>query len=164
MKLKFWLFPLLVFVLSACQPNITQYKAVIEDAVRFQLSVCNSVAEFDDFYDLMEWFSDVTEMAEQFNSDGKTYREMLVELSSEDDFYQSILELYDATNVILSEPIEEVEGRVWTFYEINTEINFTFTLIPAQNGDVYYKCEADEDQLAELMQSYFIERVLNLIK
>ena len=163
MKQKFLVLIMLTMVVfSSCQPSINQYKAEIEDAVRFQLAVCNSVPEFDDWYDLMQWFTDISQLSEERHTDGRSYREMLVDLSIEDEFYQVMLNLYDSVEVLLSEPIEEVPGRMWSFCEINTEINFTFTLIPTQDGNVYYKCEADKDQLAGLMKANFLKQAFNL--
>lgn len=38
-----------------------------------------------------------------------------------------------------------------TFEELNTKVRFTFELIPTQNGEVYYRCKADPDDLRQLM-------------
>lgn len=153
---------LAMFVFSACQPSINRYKAEIEDAVRFQLAVCNSVPEFDDWYDLMQWFTEISQLSEDRHIDGRSYREILVDLSVEDEFGQVMLNLYDSVEVLLSKPIEVEPGRMWSFCEINTEINFTFTLIPTQDGNVYYKCEADEEQLAGLIKANFLKQAFNL--
>ena len=164
MKTKSSLLALLLLVLfSACQPKFDQYKESAEDSVRFQLAICNSVSEFTDFNDVMQWFSSVSEMSEQ-SLDGKSFRDLLVEKANKDPYSALFLEHYDSVEILLSEPEEKVSGRVWTFYEINTNLHFTFTLIPAQNGEVYYKCVADEEELAELVQSNFFKRAIDLIK
>ena len=164
MKIKYSLLALLlVFLFSACQPNFDQYKEAAEDSVRFQLAIVNSVSEFTDFYDVFGWVSGLIQMSEQ-SVEGKTYRDMLVENSEKDPFSALLLKHYDSVEVLLSEPIEEVSGRVWTFYEINTDLYFTFTLIPAQNGEIYYKCVADEDKFSELVQANFVKRAIDLIK
>lgn len=164
MKTKYSLFALLsVFLFSACQPRFDQYEEAAEDAIRFQLAIANSVSEFTDFYDILEWASGMSYMSEQ-SVDGKTYRDMLVENSEKDPFSALLLKHYDSVEVLLAEPIEEVSGRVWTLYELNSDINFTFTLIPTQSGEMYYKCEADEERFSELLQSNFIERAIDLIK
>ncbi len=164
MKTRSSLLALLLLVLfSACQPKFNQYKEVAEDCVRYQLAVANSMSEFTDFYDVLEWVSGLSQMSEQ-SVDGKTYRDMLVENAEKDSFSALLLKHYDSVEIVLSEPIEEVAGRVWTFYEINTNLHFTFTLIPAQNGEVYYKCVADEEEFAELVQSNFFKRAIDLIK
>jgi hypothetical protein len=164
MKTKTSLLALLLLVLfSACQPKFNQYKEAVEDSVRFQLAVANSVSDFTDFYDVMHWYSMVSDMSEQ-SLQGKSFRDMLVENAEKDPFSDSFLKHYDSVEVLLSEPIEEVSGRVWTFYEINTNLHFTFTLIPAQNGEIYYKCVANEEEFSELVRSNFLERAIDLIK
>jgi hypothetical protein len=34
-------------------------------------------------------------------------------------------------------------------------VRFTFELIPAQNGEVYYRCKADPEDLRQLMLESF---------
>ena len=164
MKTKTSLLALLLLVLfSACQPTFNQYKEVAEDCVRYQLAIANSMSEFTDIYDVFGWISGLTQMSEQ-SVDGKTYRDVLVDNSEKDPFFALLLKHYDSVEVLLSEPIEEVSGRVWTFYEINTDLHFTFTLIPAQNGEIYYKCVANEEEFSELVQANFLKRAIDLIK
>ena len=91
MKIKYSLFALLlVFLFSACQPRFDQYEEAAEDAIRFQLAIANSVSEFTDFYDILEWASGMSYMSEQ-SVDGKTYRDMLVENSEKDPFSALLL-------------------------------------------------------------------------
>ena len=164
MKIKSSLLILLaMFVFSACQPKFDKYQDVAEDSVRYQLAVANSMSEFTDVYDVFGWISGLTQMSEQLVN-GKTYRDILVDNSEKDPFSALLLKHYDSVEVLLSEPIEEVAGRVWTFCEINTNLHFTFTLIPAQNGEIYYKCVANEKEFSELVQANFIKRAINLIK
>ena len=91
MKTKTSLLALLLLVLfSACQPKFNQYKEAAEDSVRFQLAVANSVSDFTDFYDVMHWYSMVSDMSEQ-SLQGKSFRDMLVENAEKDPFSDSFL-------------------------------------------------------------------------
>lgn len=165
MKLKTYLLPLLVLaIFSACKPSIKRYSAEMEDSVRFQLAICSSVPKIENWADILQWISNLSEMSDKMQMDGKSYRDALVELSANEKFYNEVLERYDSIEVILSEPVELEPGRVWTFYEINSNINFIFTLIPTQNGDVFYKCTANEEQLTKLLQSKFWGSALDLFQ
>ena len=164
MKIKSLLLALLlVFLFSGCQSTFDQYADEAEDCVRFQLAVANSVSEFTDLYSFMQWFSSVTEMSE-VALDGESYRDMLEYNSPKDPFYATLLEYYDSVDVVLSKPKKAISGDAWTFMEINSDLHFTFSLIPAQNGDVYYKCVVDEEEFAELVQANFMKRAIDLIK
>lgn len=154
---------LLVFLFSGCQSTFDQYADEAEDCVRFQLAIANSVSEFTDLYTFMQWFSDVIQMSE-VSLDGKSYRDMLYENSKRDPFYATLLEYYDSVEVVLSKPEKKISGEVWSFFEINTDLHFTFSLIPAQNGDVYYKCVVDEEEFSKLVQANFMKRAIDLIK
>ena len=61
------------------------------------------------------------------------------------------MQLYDEMDVVLSELQPTQNEHVGTFEELNTNVRFTFELIPTQNGEVYYRCKADADDLSQLM-------------
>ena len=164
MKTRCFLLTLLsVLLFSACQPKFDQYQDEAEDCVRYQLAVANCVTDFEDWFDFMQWVSAVIEMSEE-TMQGGTYRERLVENVDKDPYSAMLLESYDSMDVVLSKAETKVAGKVWTFSEINTGIDFTFSLIPAQNGDVYYKCEVDGEKYSSYVQANFMKRMFDLIK
>ena len=57
--------------------------------------------------------------------------------------------------VVLSELQPTQNEHVWTFEELNTNVRFTFELIPAQNGEVYYRCKGDAEDLRSVMLQSF---------
>ena len=133
-------------IMVSCQSNPKNYTEEIEDAVRFQLAVVSSIAVCDDSDDYKEMFTWMMDLAEKNNMREGSYREMLVEKSS-DSFCAKVLDLYDSQDVVLSELQATQNEHVWTFTELNTSVRFTFELIPAQSGETYYRCSANEEDL-----------------
>ena len=136
-------------LLVSCKDNPKNYAAEIEDAVRFQLAVASSMSlceDGDDFKGMYTWMMDLADNTAVRES---SYRDMLVKKSS-DSFSAKILDLYDNLDVVLSEAQATQNEHIWTFTELNTGVRFTFELIPAQGGEIYYRCSADEDDLRQL--------------
>lgn len=137
-------------LLVSCKDNPKNYFEEIEDAVRFQLAVASSIAlceDGDDFRGMYDWMMD---LSDRNNLREGTFREMLVEKSS-DSFSAKILESYDSMYIVLSELQATQKERMWTFTELKTGVRFTFELIPAQDGEMYYYCWADEEDLRQLV-------------
>ncbi len=141
-------------MLISCQNNPKYYTEEIEDAVRFQLAVANSISlceDGDDFKGMYAWMMD---LADQNTMREGTYREMLVAKST-DSFCAKILDLYDKQDVVLSELQATQNERVWIFTELNTGVRFTFELIPVQSGETYYRCAANEEDLRnQILKSF----------
>ena len=164
MKAKYSLLILLmVFIFSGCQSKFDKYQDEAEDCVRYQLAVANCVTDFEDWFDFMEWVLEVTKMSEE-TLQGGTYRERLVANADKNPYSAMLLETYDSLDVVLTKAEIEVAGKVWTFSEINTGLDFTFSLIPTQKGDVYYKCEVDSEKFSSYVQANFMKNLFNLIK
>jgi hypothetical protein len=83
------------------------------------------------------------------------YRDLLAQKAETDPFCSKILQLYDEMDVVLSELQPTQNEYVWTFEELNTNVRFTFELIPAQNGEVYYRCKGDAEDLRSVMLQSF---------
>ncbi len=70
------------------------------------------------------------------------------------DLFMILLRLYDEMDIVLSELQPTQNKHVWTFVELNTDVRFTFELIPTQGGKMYYRCKADaEDLRRQMLQS-----------
>ena len=138
-------------LLVSCQLSPKSYYKEIEDAVRVQLAIANALTVYEDGDDalgLYEWMQHVTD---DLSGRQGLYRDLLAQKAESDPFCDKILQLYDEMDIILSELQPTQNERIWTFEELNTNVRFTFELIPAQNGEVYYRCKADADDLSQLM-------------
>lgn len=130
-----------------CKNNPKNYTAEIEDAVRFQLAVANSLSiceEEDDFLGVYEW---MIEASKETGIRTGSCRDLLVQKAENNAFSAKILELYDNQTIILSELQPTQNDKLWTFTEVNSAVRFSFELIPTQSGEVYYKCTANEEDL-----------------
>ena len=142
-------------LLLSCQLSPKSYYKEIEDAVRIQLAIANALTVYEDGDDAMglyEWMQHVTD-----NLSGRQglYRDLLAQKAESDPFCGKILQLYDEMDVVLSELHPTQNEHVWTFEELNTNVRFTFELIPAQNGEVYYRCKGDAEDLRSVMLQSF---------
>jgi hypothetical protein len=138
-------------VLASCQLSPKSYYKEMEDAVRIQLAIANALSVYeagDDAMVLYEWMQNVTD---DLSGRQGLYRDLLAQKAESDPFCGKILQLYDEMDVVLSELQPTQNEHVWTFEELNTNVRFTFELIPTQNGEVYYRCKADADDLRQLM-------------
>lgn len=138
-------------LLVSCQLSPKSYYKEIEDAVRVQLAIANALTVYEDGDDalgLYEWMQHVTD---DLSARQGLYRDLLAQKAESDPFCGKILQLYDEMDVVLSELQPTQNEHVWTFEELNTNVRFTFELIPTQNGEVYYRCKADADDLRQLM-------------
>lgn len=149
-------------LLISCKNNPRYYQAEMEDAVRFQLAVANSFYECEDIEEFGEWLEWILALNQQKRAD-KSCRELLVEQASSNPICEKVVQIYDSQEIILSEPQVVHPDRVWSFYELNSELSFTFTLIPTQNGDMYYKCEVDPDEYQSYITKKFYGTFLNSI-
>jgi hypothetical protein len=137
-------------LLVSCQLSPKSYYKEIEDAVRIQLAIANALTVYEDGDDAMglyEWMQHVTD---DLSGRQGLYRDLLAQKAETDPFCGKILQLYDEMDVVLSELQPTQNEHVWTFEELNTNVRFTFELIPAQNGEVYYRCKADAEDLRAL--------------
>lgn len=142
-------------LLVSCQLTPKSYYKEIEDAVRIQLAIANALTVYEDGDDAMglyEWMQHVTD---DLSGRQGLYRDRLAQKAETDPFCGKILQLYDEMDVVLSELQPTQNEHVWTFEELNTNVRFTFELIPAQNGEVYYRCKADPEDLRQLMLESF---------
>ena len=142
-------------LLVSCQLSPKSYYKEIEDAVRIQLAIANALTVYEDGDDAMglyEWMQHVTD---DLSGRQGLYRDLLAQKAESDPFCGKILQLYDEMDVVLSELQPTQNEHVWTFEELNTNVRFTFELIPAQNGEVYYRCKADAEVLRQLMLESF---------
>ena len=142
-------------VIASCQLSPKSYYKEMEDAVRIQLAIANALSVYeagDDAMVLYEWMQHVTD-----NLSGRQglYRDLLAQKAESDPFCGKILQLYDEMDVVLSELQPTQDEHVWIFEELNTNVRFTFELIPTQNGEVYYRCKADAEDLRQLMLESF---------
>ena len=138
-------------LLVSCQLSPKSYYKEIEDAVRIQLAIAHALTVYEDGDDAMglyEWMQHVTD---DLAGRQGLYRDLLAQKAESDPFCGKILQLYDEMDVVLSELQPTQNEHVWTFEELNTNVRFTFELIPTQNGEVYYRCKADADDLRQLM-------------
>lgn len=153
-RLSFFLVAVASLLLVSCKNNPQHYRAEIEDAVRMQLAIASAFSiyeEGDDAMGLYEWMQYVTD--DQFGRTG-LYRDLLAEKAAEDAFCGKMLRLYDEMDIVLSELQPTQNEHVWTFTELNTDVRFTFELIPTQGGEMYYRCKADaEDLRRQMLQS-----------
>ena len=142
-------------LLVSCQLSPKSYYKEIEDAVRIQLAIANALTVYEDGDDAMglyEWMQHVTD---DLSGRQGLYRDRLAKKAETDPFCGKILQLYDEMDVVLSELQPTQNEYVWTFEELNTNVRFTVELIPAQNGEVYYRCKADPEDLRQLMLESF---------
>ena len=142
-------------LLVSCQLSPKSYYKEIEDAVRIQLAIANALTVYEDGDDAMglyEWMQHVTD---DLSGRQGLYRDRLAKKAETDPFCGKILQLYDEMDVVLSELQPTQNEYVWTFEELNTNVRFTFELIPTQNGEVYYRCKADAEDLRQLMLESF---------
>ena len=142
-------------LLVSCHTSPNSYSEEIEDAVRIQLAIANALTVYEDGDDAMglyEWMQHVTD---DLSGRQGLYRDRLAQKAETDPFCGKILQLYDEMDVVLSELQPTQNEHVWTFEELNTNVRFTFELIPAQNGEVYYRCKADAEDLRQLMLESF---------
>ena len=142
-------------LLVSCQLSPKSYYKEMEDAVRVQLAIANALTVYEDGDDalgLYEWMQLVTDA---LSGRQGLYRDRLAQKAETDPFCGKILQLYDEMDVVLSELQPTQNEHVWTFEELNTNVRFTFELIPAQNGEVYYRCKADPEDLRQLMLESF---------
>ena len=138
-------------LLVSCQLSPKSYYKEIEDTVRIQLAIANALTVYEDGDDVMglyEWMQHVTD---DLAGRQGLYRDLLAQKAESDPFCGKILQLYDEMDVVLSELHPTQNEHVWTFEELNTNVRFTFELIPTQNGEVYYRCKADAEDLRQLM-------------
>ena len=142
-------------LLVSCQLSPKSYYKEIEDAVRIQLAIANALTVYEDGDDAMvlyEWMQHVTD---DLSGRQGLYRDLLAQKAESDPFCGKILQLYDEMDVVLSELQPTQDEHVWIFEELNTNVRFTFELIPTQNGEVYYRCKADAEDLRQLMLESF---------
>ena len=160
---------LTLFVLSAIillvscknKNNLNSYSDEIEDAVRFQLAVANSVSNFESIEEFQEIFKWMINFSEETGIREESFREILVKKSETDNSAKKILDLYDNLDIILSELQATEHENIWTFEELNTGVHFTFEIIPAQDGEMYYECSADEGELQALISKAFLKNVFD---
>ena len=138
-------------LLVSCQLSPKSYYKEIEDAVRIQLAIANALTVYEDGDDAMGLYKWMQHVTDDLSGRQGLYRDLLAQKAESDPFCGKILQLYDEMDVVLSELQPTQNEHVWTFEELNTNVRFTFELIPTQNGEVYYRCKADPDDLRQLM-------------
>lgn len=138
-------------LLVSCQLSPKSYYKEIEDAVRVQLAIANALTVYEDGDDAMGLYKWMQHVTDDLSGRQGLYRDLLAQKAESDPFCGKILQLYDEMDVVLSELQPTQNEHVWTFEELNTNVRFTFELIPTQNGEVYYRCKADADDLSQLM-------------
>lgn len=151
----------LLFV--SCQHNPHKYQSEIEDAVRFQLAVANSLSICDDVEDFLELCTWMVGLTEENNLRTQSYRDVLLERSSADAVSSRLLELYNNMDIVCSELIPTQQPLIWSFTEINSDVRFTFELIPTQDGGTYYRCTANSDDLHEVTTRSLRDMFLNYL-
>ena len=157
MKKRFSIFFLAVLsvLFVSCHTSPNSYSEEIEDAVRIQLAIASAMTVYepgDNAMGLYEWMLFVTN--DTIGRQG-LYRHLLAEKAKTDAFCAKILHLYDEMEVTLSTLQPTQNKHVWNFKELNTNVRFTFELIPAQNGEVYYRCKGDAKDLRSVMLQSF---------
>ena len=137
-------------LLVSCQLSPKSYYKEIEDAVRIQLAIANARPVYEDGADTMGLYEWMQHVPDDPSGRQGLYRDLLAQKAESDPFCGKILQLYDEMDVVLSELQPTQNEYVWTFEELNTNVRFTFELIPTQNGEVYYRCKADAEALRAL--------------
>lgn len=151
-------------LLVSCKPNIEQYMAEIEDAVRFQLAVAASPStceELDDIWDIYQWMGEIKEATRMRTV---LCRDILAERAETDIVSARVLKLYDNQEIKLSKLQPTQDKNIWTFYELNSNIHFSFELIPTQDGEMYYSCTADEDDLQAWMLKMMTDMLWDVLE
>ncbi|MBR5469003.1 MAG: hypothetical protein IKU78_00870 [Paludibacteraceae bacterium] len=164
MKKSFSLIIMLaILLLSSCKNknNPNSYSDEIEDAVRFQLAVANSMSDFESFDDFKEILNWMLEFSEDTKIRRESFRDILVKRSENDNAAKNILDLYDNLDIVLSELQATESEKIWTFTELNSGVGFTFELIPTQDGEMYYQCSADADDLQTLISKSVLKNVFD---
>ena len=117
--------------MTSCRPTISDYRTEIEDAVRFYIAASELLARhiIEDGDNLL-----VEECSDKFSlsQEKQAYKSILVEKKYEGNMYASeMLNYYNKASIQLTEPICEKdsdEETVWSFQEINSQINFVFSI------------------------------------
>lgn len=139
-------------LMTSCKTNPNTYQDEIEDVVRFQLAVFNSITLCDNVSDFMEFYDWAMALSNHNAIREHSFRDLLVEQSASNAFNKKVLELYDTQKILLSELQPTMQKNVWTFTELNSGVDFTFELIPVQGGDMYYRCAANEDDIESILK------------
>ncbi len=139
-------------LITSCKTNPNTYQDEIEDVVRFQLAVFNSITLYDNVSDFIEFYDWAMALSDDNAIRGYSFRDLLVEQTASNAFNKKVLELYDTQKILLSELQPTMQKNVWTFTELNSGVDFTFELIPVQGGDMYYRCAANEDDIESILK------------
>ena len=148
-RLSIIVYCLVALLLVSCQHNPSKYQSEIEDAVRFQLAVANSLSICDDVEDFLELCTWMIELTDDNNLRRQNYRDVLLERS--------------VTDVVCSELVPTQQPMIWSFTEINSGVRFTFELIPTQGGNTYYRCTANSEDLHEVTSRSLRDMFLNYL-
>lgn len=162
-RLSIIVYCLVALLLVSCQHNPSKYQSEIEDAVRFQLAVANSLSICDDVEDFLELCTWMIELTDDNNLRRQNYRDVLLERSVTDVVSGRLLELYDQMDVVCSELVPTQQPMLWSFTEINSGVRFTFELIPTQGGNTYYRCTANSEDLHEVTSRSLRDMFLNYL-
>lgn len=150
-----------ILLLVSCKNNPNSYSDEIEDAVRFQLAVANSMSNFDSLEDFKDIFNWMIDFSKDIKIRRESFRDILLKKSKTDNSAKNILDLYDNLDIVLSELQATEYENIWTFVELNTGVNFTFELIPTQNGEMYYQCTAEEGDLQALISKALLKNAFD---
>lgn len=149
-----------LMAMTSCQVTISDYKTEIDDAVRFYLSATELMAhhileEGDEalFDELLAEFSLTNEEID--------FKSLIKKKKKEGNlFAQEMLGYYENLSINLSEPIceetnSEIE-KVWSFKEVNSQVNFLFTIKVKENmWNIVPKSEEDiEKYMLRILTGY----------
>ena len=149
-----------LMAMTSCQVTISDYKTEIDDAVRFYLSatelmVHHILEEGDEalFDELLAEFS--------LTNEDIDFKSLIKKKKKEGNlFAQEMLGYYENLSINLSEPIceetnSEIE-KVWSFKEVNSQVNFLFTIKVKENmWNIVPKSEEDiEKYMLRILTGY----------
>lgn len=165
---KFWVVALALALFSSCQsPEL--YEEEIIDVVKFNIAMMDSYCEaytemsedpsyslaallgYDATDELLEFYSDFEDYANELFLDGRTYYQSLEAISgvTGDDIEEiavDILSKYNRLTVRLSDYTlvsESGNQKTWSFKELSKNIDFYFTIESGEEED-FWTCEPVE--------------------
>lgn len=142
------------------------YQTSIEDIVRFEVALYNVVIDnydkisfeylWDLYIDRVADFEDYMYNVWKDETEEQAFQHILINISDMPDheYYKlakEVLKEYNQTNVILSSYSQIPTSsniKLWVFRELNTGLDFKFTL-----GDTWF-CEVDEDSAMRYLRKY----------
>ena len=102
-RLSIFIVAFLGVLMTSCKTNPNTYQDEIEDVVRFQLAVFNSISLCDNISDFMEFYDWAMALLEDNVIREQPFRDLLLEQSASNTFNKKVLELYDTQKILLSE-------------------------------------------------------------